>query len=179
VVSLGGVDTKLTNPEEILKHCAFLSQKPHIFSGSVKDNLLLAEPNATEAEMWAALDKVDLKQHFEGREGQLDTWLGEFGLGLSGGQQRRLALAQIFLKDSPILLLDEPTENLDLPTEQAIYKALFEFAKDKTLILVTHRTIELQRMDQLVLIDEGSIVNMGAPKTLLEQHEYLRVQNIS
>ncbi len=178
-VTLGGIDTKTSSPEEILKHCAYLSQRPHIFSGTVKDNLLLAKPDASETEMWAALKKVDLKVHFQQRKEELDTWLGEFGLGLSGGQQRRLALAQIFLKNSPILLLDEPTENLDIATEKAIYQAIFDFAKGKTLILVTHRAIDLQVMDQLVLIDEGRVLDQGPPKELLKRHAFLKIQDAS
>ena len=164
------------SPESILEHVAYLSQRPHIFSSSVKDNLLLAKPDASDEELWTALDKVGLKQRFDGETEGLDTWIGEFGLGLSGGQQRRLALAQIFLKDSQVLLLDEPTENLDLPTEQAIFDAIFEFAKDKTLILVTHRAIDLKRMNQLIMVDEGKIIDQGSPEQLITRHSVLKSQ---
>lgn len=96
----------------------------------------------------------------------MDTWLGDGGRQLSGGERRRLGIARALLRDAPILLLDEPTEGLDVKTERHILKLLLEHAKDKTVLFITHRLIGLSDMDEICLMDEGQIIEKGTHSTL-------------
>ena len=97
----------------------------------------------------------------------LNTWLGDGGRQLSGGEKRRIGIARALLHNAPIMLLDEPTEGLDKQTERHIMSLLLEHAKDKTLVFITHRLIDLDKMDAVCLLEKGEVVELGAHKTLL------------
>lgn len=143
-------------PEATLRqHLVTLSQRVHIFNSSLKDNLLMGNPQATEAELLDVLEKVGLG--YLAAEG-LDLWLGESGRPLSGGEQRRLGLARVLLSPAEIVLLDEPTEGLDRETEQAILQLIVQHCAERTLLMITHRLKGLGQFDTIYRIDNGELV---------------------
>ncbi|WP_318453988.1 heme ABC transporter ATP-binding protein/permease CydC [Photobacterium leiognathi] len=149
------------------KAITVVSQRVDIFNGSLRENLVLAKPNGTDAEFTEALVQVGLSALLEDKG--LDTWLGDGGRQISGGERRRLGIARALLHDAPILLMDEPTEGLDRRTEQQILALLLEHAKDKTVLFITHRLVGLDQMDQICLMDEGEIIERGKHQALLAQ----------
>jgi ATP-binding cassette subfamily C protein CydC len=148
-----------------------VSQQPHMFNATLKDNLLLAGPAADEKELLAALDAVQLLDFVSGLPDGLDTWIGEAGQLLSGGQARRLAVARIILHNAPIWVLDEPTEGLDPITAKNMMRTLMQQAAGRTLLLITHRLVELDGMDQIVMLDRGRIIAQGSHGELLSTNE--------
>lgn len=154
--------------ESLRQNICLLTQKIHIFSDSLRNNLLLANPNATEEQLKTVLEQVGLNYLLEQTEG-LDLWLGDGGRPLSGGEQRRLGIAQILLSPAPILLLDEPTEGLDRETEHKILNLLLQHCANKTLIMVTHRLTGLEYFDKICVMDNAQLIEQGTYQQLLQQ----------
>jgi len=165
-----------------------VSQRIYLFSGTLRDNLTLAQSciqNSTfknyaekkaaqdknDLLLIATLNKVGLAALTEG-ENPLDSFIGEGGRQLSGGEQRRIGVARALLHDAPILLLDEPTEGLDKRTEREILALLFEFAQDKTLLMISHRLTAMAKMDKIYLMEQGELRNSGSHLQLLAQDSY-------
>ncbi|WP_414163294.1 heme ABC transporter ATP-binding protein/permease CydC [Superficieibacter sp. BNK-5] len=140
-------------------------QRVHLFSATLRDNLLLAAPLATDEQLAAVLTRTGLQKLLE--DGGLNSWLGEGGRQLSGGELRRLAIARALLHDAPLLLLDEPTEGLDATTESQILDLLADVARDKTLLMVTHRLRGLAHFDRIIVMDNGQIIEHGNHAELL------------
>lgn len=140
-------------------------QRVHLFSATLRENLLLAAPGAADDVLSAMLAKVGLHKLLED-EG-LNSWLGEGGRQLSGGELRRLAIARALLHDAPLMLLDEPTEGLDATTERQILDLLAKEMQDKTLLMVTHRLRGLADFDQIIVMDNGKIIEQGSHAELL------------
>ncbi|MGO3800357.1 MAG: ATP-binding cassette domain-containing protein, partial [Vibrio casei] len=136
-------------------------------NGTLKDNLHLAKPDANDIELLSILKQVGLEYLNEGLG--LDTWLGDGGRQLSGGEKRRVGIARALLHNAPILLLDEPTEGLDKQTENQIMQLLNQHSKGKTVVFVTHRLVGLDRMDSICLMEQGKIVEQGSHHDLLAQ----------
>ena len=142
-------------------------QRVHLFSATLRDNLLLAAPDAGDEALTAVLERTGLEKLLE--DGGLNSWLGEGGRQLSGGELRRLAIARALLHDAPMLLLDEPTEGLDAGTESQILDLLAEVTKGKTVLMVTHRLRGLSRFDQIIVMDNGQIIEHGNHAELLSR----------
>lgn len=140
-------------------------QRVHLFSATLRDNLLLAAPAASDERLCVMLQKVGLHKLLED-EG-LNSWLGEGGRQLSGGELRRLAIARALLHDAPLMLLDEPTEGLDATTESQILDLLAKEMRGKTLVMVTHRLRGLAALDQIIVMDNGHIIEQGSHAELL------------
>ncbi|MCS2150306.1 heme ABC transporter ATP-binding protein/permease CydC [Scandinavium manionii] len=142
-------------------------QRVHLFSATLRDNLLLAAPNATDDALSAVLVRTGLEKLLD--DGGLNSWLGEGGRQLSGGELRRLAIARALLHDAPLMLLDEPTEGLDATTESQILDLLADVMRDKTVLMVTHRLRGLARFEQIIVMDNGQIIEHGNHAELLAQ----------
>jgi ATP-binding cassette, subfamily C, bacterial CydC len=140
-------------------------QRVHLFSATLRDNLLLAAPDATDDALRAVLTRTGLEKLLD--DSGLNSWLGEGGRQLSGGELRRLAIARALLHDAPLMLLDEPTEGLDATTESQILDLLADVMRDKTLLMVTHRLRGLARFEQIIVMDNGHIIEQGNHAELL------------
>ena len=142
-----------------------MPQRVHLFSATLRDNLLLAAPDASDDTLRAMLEQVELHKLLE--DDGLNSWLGEGGRQLSGGELRRLAIARALLHDAPLMLLDEPTEGLDATTESQILDLLANVMKGKTVLMVTHRLRGLVNFDQIIVMDNGHIIEQGSHAELL------------
>ena len=151
-----------------------IDQHAHIFNGTLRDNLAIANPQAGKDEMTRAMETVMLGSFLDDLPEGLDTWVGEAGRLLSGGQARRLAIARALLSDAPVWAFDEPTEGLDSQTAVAMMDRILECAAGRTVIMITHRSEALRKMDQVVLMREGKIVASGEPLTLYRQNALYR-----
>jgi ATP-binding cassette subfamily C protein CydD len=143
-------------------HIAVVPQRPHLFHGSLRENLRLARPTATGAEIWQALEHAGAREVIAALPEGLDAVIGEGGSDLSQGEVQRLALARAFLKDAPILILDEPASSLDPRSEQAMREAVQRLAQGRTVLVVAHRLATVLGADQIVVLDAGRIVGTGA-----------------
>jgi len=156
---------------DLRRHISTVSQQPHMFNATLKENLLMACPGAGDEELLAALKTAQLIEFVHGLPEGLNTWIGEAGQLLSGGQAQRLALARAILHNAPLWVLDEPTEGLDPITEKKMMQALKQQTAGRTLLLITHRLMELDWMDQIVMLDHGRVIGQGSHAELLENNE--------
>ncbi|MDU5684072.1 MAG: cysteine/glutathione ABC transporter ATP-binding protein/permease CydC [Kluyvera cryocrescens] len=140
-------------------------QRVHLFSATLRDNLLLAKPDASDEALSDVLRRTGLEKLLE--DSGLNSWLGEGGRQLSGGELRRLGIARALLHDAPLMMLDEPTEGLDATTESQILELLADVMRDKTLLMVTHRLRGLARFNQIIVMDNGQIIEQGNHAELL------------
>ena len=152
--------------EAALRQCiSVVPQRVHLFSATLRDNLLLAAPHASDEALSRMLCRVGLEKLLEG-DG-LNAWLGEGGRQLSGGELRRLAIARALLHDAPLMLLDEPTEGLDATTESQMLELINDVMRNKTILMVTHRLRGLSRFNQIIVMDNGRIIEQGNHADLL------------
>ncbi len=156
-ILLNGIDYREFHSEELLQSFALLSQRTQLFASSIKANLLMAKPEATDEELHQALLLAGLDNFIQQLPEGLETWVGEHGVKVSGGEARRIALARVYLKNAPILLLDEPTEGLDSETEAQVLATLAKISVDKTVIMVTHRLAGLEWVDHIYHLSEGDL----------------------
>ena len=154
-VLLAEHNLKQLDADQLMTCFGVLSQRSQLFAASIKQNLLIAKPNALATELDAAIQAAGLEKFISYLPEGLDTWVGESGVKVSGGEARRIALARLYLKNAPILILDEPTEGLDSDTERDVFKALAIFARDKTVIMVTHREAGLGLVDIVYGMEQG------------------------
>ncbi len=157
-VLLGGVDIALLPAAAIRARIGWLSQATHLFDDTIRANLLLARPTASEAAVWAALDAARIGDTVRALPDGLDSWVGEGGTRFSGGQGRRLALARALLSEAPILILDEPSAGLDADTERGFLETLNETAAGRTVILITHRLTGVERLDRIFRLSGGKAI---------------------
>ncbi|MET8942885.1 thiol reductant ABC exporter subunit CydD [Streptomyces sp. NPDC004542] len=159
--TLAGVDARALDGDDVRRLVGLCAQDAHLFDSSVRENLLLAKRDATEAELRDVLARARLLDWVDGLPHGLDTLIGEYGARLSGGQRQRLALARALLADFPVLVLDEPAEHLDLPTADALTADLLAATEGRTTLLITHRLAGLEAVDEVVVLDEGRVVQRG------------------
>lgn len=167
-VRLGGRDARGYAQEDLRAGIGVLSQREHIFNDTLRQNLLLADPGADDAMLQKALEQARLSELVERLPRGLDTYLGEQGIKLSGGERQRVAMARTFLKDAPILILDEATANLDPITEREVLQAGRELMRGRSTLLITHRLVALEDVDEILVLGKGRIVERGTHEELRE-----------
>ncbi|TWV28814.1 thiol reductant ABC exporter subunit CydD [Streptomyces albidoflavus] len=160
-VTVGGTDLAEVDREQWHQRIAWVPQRPQLFAGTVAENVRLARPDASEAEVALALEQAGAREFVAGLPAGVETELGEDGAGLSAGQRQRVALARAFLADRPVLLLDEPTASLDGASEEAVVEAVRRLAVGRTVLLVVHRPALLAVADRVVRLDEVTKASAG------------------
>jgi len=166
-VSFGGVDLRQASMEDLRRSIVVIPQEGFLFDGSVRDNLLIAKPDATEAELLGALDKLGLRERFEALPEGLDTQVRERGSRLSAGERQLVALSRAALVDPAVLVLDEATSNLDPGTEMIIESALEKLMIKRSVIVVAHRLSTVQRADLIGVVSDARITELGTHAELL------------
>jgi ATP-binding cassette subfamily C protein CydC len=157
-IRLGGTDIAALPAEAVRARVAYLSQSTHLFADTIRNNLRLGDPAATDANLWAALDAARLAETVRALPDGLNTWIGEGGENFSGGQGRRLALARTLLSAAPILVLDEPCAGLDAATEMEFFKILNEAMQGRSLLLIAHRLTGAEQLDRIWRLTGGALV---------------------
>lgn len=168
-VSVGGVPLSSIQEESLLRNITYISHQSYLFKGTVRENLLMGKPGASDEELWAVLSRVNLAEFLKAEQG-LDTRLLEKASNLSGGQCQRLALARALLHDSPVYIFDEATSNIDVESENDIMREIHELAKSKTVILVSHRLANVVGADHIYVLDHGIVAESGSHEELLAHH---------
>jgi ATP-binding cassette, subfamily C, bacterial CydC len=168
-VCLGGRDVRCYAQEDLRARIGVVSQNTHVFNDTVRNNLLLADPEADDASLHRAIREAHLADLVEGLPGGLDGYVGEQGERLSGGERQRLAVARALLKDAPLLVLDEATANLDTVTERELLGTIRKLMRGRTTLQITHRLVEMETMDEILVLDEGHVVERGTHEELVRR----------
>lgn len=176
-IKIGNEDFREISENSLMEHITYISNKSYLFKGTVRDNLLIGKPTAVDKELWTVLERVRLSDFIKSENG-LDTVIAEKGGNLSGGQCQRLALARALLHDSEIYIFDEATSNIDIDSENDIMKEIKTLAKEKTVILISHRLANVTDADRIYVIDGGNITESGTHSVLLSKNgDYARLWN--
>ena len=174
-IRLGGEPLSAYRGEDLRTRIALVSQHTHLFDASIRENLLLAAPDAPQGRLEQACETAQIHAFIEALPEGYDTWVGETGVRVSGGQARRIAIARALLRDAPILLLDEPTEGLDAATERALMDAIRVLMQGRSTLLITHRPVALADMDEILVMQRGRVVERGNHQQLLAAEHYPRL----
>ncbi len=165
-VTVGGAQVRRADEAALMRRITYVSHNSHLFRGTVRDNLRMAKPDASDAELWSALERANLAEFLRSEQG-LDTLLTENGSNFSGGQRQRLALARALMHDSPVYLFDEATSNIDVESEDAILAQIHELAHTHTVILISHRLANVVHADRIHVMEHGRLVQSGTHEELL------------
>lgn len=167
-MTVGGAELRNIEKASLMRRITYVSHQSYLFKGTVRDNLLMGKPGASDDELWSALTQVNLADFLRGEAG-LDTLLSERGENLSGGQRQRLALARALLHDSPVYIFDEATSNIDVESENDIMAQIHALAGRKTVLLISHRLANVTASDEIYVLERGDIVQHGTHDALLKQ----------
>lgn len=177
-IEINGVDLKNIELESLRNIFATVSQKTYLFNDTVKNNLLIANPEATDKESFAALETAGLSTFVKSLPDGFEHVVGEWGNLLSGGQKQRLALARATLKRSDVYLFDEATSNVDADNEEEIWNRIFDISNDKTAFIVSHRLSVVEKCDKIIVLDNGKIKEQGTHSELIENRSlYYKMHN--
>jgi ATP-binding cassette subfamily B protein len=168
-VLVNGIDMALKDPSYMRYISAFVPQDTNLFNRTIRENVMYARPEATDAQLKLALHQSEALEFVERLPNGIDTLVGERGVKLSGGQRQRIAIARAILKDAPLLLLDEATSALDSVSEQSIQRSLHTLMKSRTSIVIAHRLSTLQHLDSIVVLDQGKIAEQGSHQVLMQR----------
>ncbi|MCR5666636.1 MAG: ABC transporter ATP-binding protein/permease [Eubacterium sp.] len=169
-VLVGGINVKDMTSDTLLKQVAFVFQDTHLFKNTIRDNIKIARPDASNEDILDALKAAQCLDIIEKMPRGLDTVIGEHGVYLSGGEMQRLSLARAILKDAPIIILDEATAFADSENEAAIQKALKRLMKDKTVLMIAHRLSTIQNVDRIFVLEAGEIKERGTHNQLINDN---------
>ena len=168
-VTIGGAELREISEESLMRHITYVSHQSYLFKGTVRSNLLMGKPDASDEQLWAVLKQVNLADFLRSENG-LDTLVAEKGGNFSGGQCQRLALARALLHDSPVYIFDEATSNIDVESENDIMAQIHALAGRKTVILISHRLANVTLSDRIYALDHGSVIESGTHRELLAQN---------
>ncbi len=168
-VSVDGVDVRRVDPELLWSKIGFVPQKGYLFSGTVASNLRYGRPDATEAEMWAALETAQARDFVEEMHDRLETTIAQGGTNVSGGQRQRLAIARALISDPEIYLFDDSFSALDLATDARVRRALAPITREAAVIVVAQRVSTVIDADQIIVLEDGQVVGLGAHAELLAE----------
>lgn len=174
VVRIGGKNVKNYTADSVLEYISMVFQNVYLFHDSIENNIKFGKPDATHQEVEAAAKRACCHDFISALPDGYNTIIGEGGSTLSGGEKQRISIARAILKDAPIIILDEATSSVDPENEQALLHAISELTTDKTLISIAHRLSTVQNADQIIVIDQGRIVQRGTHKSLLSQEGVYR-----
>lgn len=166
-ISIDGIDIREYSLESLRQNIAVVFQDNFLFSGTIKENILLGNEKATTEDLEKAVKMAYLEDFIEGLKDGIDTQVGERGVLLSGGQKQRVAIARAFLKDAPIIILDEATSALDNKAEAIVQKAIDNLMQDKTVFVIAHRLSTIKNADRIAVINEGELVELGTHEDLM------------
>jgi subfamily B ATP-binding cassette protein MsbA len=169
-VTLDGVDVRALALAELRGTIGMVPQEPALFSGTVRENIAFARPDAPDAEVVAAARAAHAWEFIERLPEGLDTRVGERGVKLSGGQRQRLAIARVFLKDPTVVVLDEATSSLDTESERLVEEAMELLLRGRSTLIIAHRLSTVRRADRVLVLDRGRVVEEGTHAALLEQN---------
>ena len=167
-ITIDGTDIRDFSLESLRNNIAVVFQDNFLFSGSIRDNILLGKEDATDEEIATAVKMACLDEFISELKDGLDTPIGERGSLLSGGQRQRLAIARAFIKNAPIVILDEATSALDNKAEAVVQKAIDNLMQDRTVFVIAHRLSTVQNADNIVVINDGEIIETGTHDQLLD-----------
>ena len=173
-VKIDDTNIKDLNLYDVRDHIGFVPQDAFLFSDSIKNNIKFGKEDATDEEVMEAAKKAVVHKIIVKFKNQYDTVLGERGITLSGGQKQRVSIARAMIKNAPILLLDDCLSAVDTETEEAILNNLTDFCKDKTTIIVSHRVSSAKNADQIIILDDGKIIQQGSHYQLVNQEGYYK-----
>jgi ATP-binding cassette subfamily C protein CydCD len=167
IITLGGTDLRDYHLDDLRARIALVAQDTYLFNNSLRENILIAKPTASDTELAQAVELAALSDLVKSLPQGLNTPVGERGTSLSGGQRQRVAIARAFLKDAPVLILDEATSHLDAISEQGVRKALDQLKTDRTTIIIAHRLSTIRDADMIVVLEDGQVVETGTHEDLL------------
>ena len=177
-ITLNGINLNYIPFEVLTKKVGFINHSAYIFNGTIEDNLRMGKFDANEREINEALKKANLYDFVQSLPEKLQTNVGEGGAFLSGGQKQRLALARTIITNPEIYIFDEATSNIDVESEEKIWKAIYEIAKNKTVIVISHRLANVKNADNIYVLDKGNIVENGNHKVLMNNNnKYAQLVN--
>lgn len=168
-IRIGDIELSDIAESSLMQNITYISHNSYLFQGTIRENLLMGNPNATEDEMWAVLEQTNLAAFLRSEEG-LDTKLAEKASNLSGGQCQRLALARALLHDSPVYIFDEATSNIDVESENDIMEQILLLAKKKSVLLISHRLANITKADIIYAMEQGEVKECGTHEELLRKN---------
>ncbi|MEC3852005.1 ABC transporter ATP-binding protein [Paenarthrobacter ureafaciens] len=173
-VRMDGVDVRELQPDHLWGHIGLVPQKPYLFSGTVRSNLLYGKPDATDDELWQALAAAQARDFVEEMDGGLDAPISQGGTNVSGGQRQRLAIARALVKQPELYIFDDSFSSLDTATDARLRRALKQHTQGATLVIIAQRVSSIADADRILVLDDGRIVGQGTHDELLETSETYR-----
>ena len=170
-VKIDGYDVRDIDIDSLRNMISIVFQDNILFSGTIRDNILLGKTSATDIEIHNAVKSACLEEFISSLPLGLDTEIGERGTKLSGGQKQRVAIARAFLKNAPIVILDEATSALDNKSEEIVQQAIYNLMEDRTVFVIAHRLSTVKNADNIVVIDHGQIREQGTHEELLQKED--------